>query len=403
MPLFQYKAKDFQGEYHKGEIETADAREAVRLLQRKRLIVISVHSSGNTIADKYLGKILNRVAFADVVVTTRQLATMIEAGLVLSDAVDILADQQEGKRFKAVLTEVSSDIKGGLDFGSALEKHPDVFPKLYINLVRAGEVSGKLDTILQELANSLEREREFRSRVRGAMIYPIIVVSLMFAVMGVMVFFVIPRLTSLYSQSSTELPLPTRILIGTSNFALSYWWIMLLGIIAFVVMFHRFLSNPKGRLLFDTYMLKFPIIGRIIRLVVLTNFTRTFALLVGAGIPILETIKITSNVVGNKAYESALEVSYKGVERGLTLSAQILSFPIFPKIVGQMIRTGEETGKLDQVLSKMSSYFESEADNTFKNITTLIEPLVLIVLGLGVGMLVLSIVLPIYKLTTAVQ
>jgi type IV pilus assembly protein PilC len=402
MPVFNYTVKDIDGAYHKGEIEAADPHEAAKVLQRKKLFIISIKNS-NATRGQLFSLFKNRVPFSNIVVMTRQLATMIEAGLVLSDALDILVEQQENKNLKKILEDITHDVQGGLDFASALDKHQDVFPKLYINLVRAGETSGKLDIILIDLATTLEKQREFNSKVRGAMIYPVIVVTLMFVVMAVMVFFVIPRLTSLYSQSDIELPLPTKILITTSDLSIKYWWIMTLIVGLIVLMYRRWVSTPQGRLAVDTQILKLPIIGRIVKLVVLTNFTRTFALLVGAGIPILETLKIVSGVVGNTNYKNALDVAYQGVERGLTLSAQILSFPQFPKIVGQMIRTGEETGKLDEVMDKLANYFESEADETFKNITTLIEPIVLILLGLGVGFLVLSIILPIYKLTTSIQ
>ncbi len=402
MPIFTYTAKDYQGAYHKGEVETADAHEASRLLQRKKLIVISitqVYGDRQHFWDRYL----NKVSFTDVVVMTRQLSTMISAGLILSEAIDILVDQQANKQFKKELQEVSNDVKGGLDFASALEKHKDIFPDLYINLIRAGEASGKLDIILLQLADNLDKQREFQSKVRGAMIYPIVIMVLMTVVMSVMIFFVIPKLTSLYTQSNLELPLPTKILLAFTGFVTSYWWIVLLLIIGFVYLFRKWYKTAKGRLTFDTYILKTPILGRIINLVVLTNFTRTFALLAGAGIPILDIIKVVSNVVGNAAYKEALDTSYRGVERGLTLSNQILGSNLFPKIVGQMIRTGEETGKLDEVLLKLSMYFESEADTSLKNITTLIEPIILVVLGVGVGFLVLSVILPIYKLTTSIQ
>ncbi len=402
MPIINYVAKDFQGAYHKGEVETADVHEAARLLQRKKLIVISLKVADPN-KKRFTDRFFNRVAFTDVVIFTRQLATMIEAGLVLSDAIAILADQQENKNFKKILTDVASDIQGGIGFGASLEKHKNVFPKLYINLVRAGEASGKLDTILLQLATNLEKEREFRSKVRGAMIYPIIVISMMIVVMGVMIFFVMPKLTSLYSQSNIELPLPTRILLGFTNFMLSYWWIVLMFIALIVLLFRRWIATPSGRLKFDTLLIKLPVFGRIVNLVLLTNFTRTLALLIGAGIPILETIHIVSEIVGNTAYKLALDNAYKGVERGLTFSNQILAVPLIPKIVGQMIKTGEDTGKLDEVMEKLATYFESESDNSLKNITTLIEPIVLIILGLGVAFLVISIILPIYKLTTSIQ
>jgi len=348
-------------------------------------------------------RLFNRVSFSQVVIMTRQLATMIEAGLVLSEALDILEEQQTSKVFKQVLKEISDDVKGGLDFASALDKHPTVFPKIYANLVRAGEASGKLDTILLQLATNLEKEREFKSKVRGAMIYPIIVITMMVGVMLVTIFFVMPRLLGLFTQSNIELPLPTKILIMVSSAMLNFWWIILILIGLIIFAFRRLVATESGRLMVDTKLLQFPVLGKIISVVSLTNFTRTFGLLVAAGIPILDAIRVVADVAGNSAYKNALDTASKGVERGLTFSSQLLSQPIFPRIVGQMIRTGEETGKLDEIMFKLADYFESESDNALKNITTLIEPVVLILLGVGTAFMVLSIILPIYSLTTAVQ
>ena len=298
---------------------------------------------------------------------------------------------------------MSSDLKGGLDFAAALDKHPNVFPKLYVNLVKAGEASGKLDVILLQLADYMEKQQEFKSKVRGAMIYPVIVISMMFIVMSVMLFFVMPKLTALYKQSSIELPLPTKILISMTTFIFNFWWIIIITVTASVLSYQSWSKTPSGRAFIDGKILKVPILGRIVSIVILTNFTRTFGLLISAGIPILETIKITQEVVGNESYRQVLHQAYIGVERGLPFSAQISNQPIFPKIIGQMVRTGEETGKLDEVLNKLADYFEQESDNSLKNITTLIEPLVLLILGVGVALLVLSIILPIYKLTTSVS
>lgn len=402
MPIFSYVTKDIQGIYHNGEVETTDEFQAARLLRRKKLIVISLKVKNESMNNP-LDKFLSRVSFADVVIITRQLATMIEAGLVLSEALDILEEQQSNKFLKKVLSKISSDVKGGLDFASALEKHPGVFPSLYSKLVRAGQASGKLDTILLELANNLEKEREFRSKVRGAMIYPVVIIFMMIAVMSVMVFFVMPKLMSLYSDSGVELPLLTRIMIGFASFATSYWWAVIAGVVGVVLLVQHYISTSEGKLLFDQLVLKIPVIGKIISLVILTDFTRTFSLLVSSGLPILDSIKIVGDISGNRVYKDSLDTAYRGVERGLTLSSQLLGLPIFPKILGQMVKTGEETGKLDEVIGRLASYFESEADNSLKNITTLIEPLVLVILGVGVGFLVVSIIMPIYQLTTTIK
>lgn len=400
MPLFTYLARDLGGIDHKGTIETSDEAQVARILGKKHLVLISAKAKKAN-QQTFIDRIVNRVSFNDLVIATRQLATMIEAGLVLSEALDILVEQQSNKRFKQVLGEVSMDVKSGLEFASALRKHPDIFPLLYANLIQAGESSGKLDTTLKQMATNLEKEREFRSRVRGAFIYPVMILVMMFVVMMIMMFFVIPRLTALYTQSSIELPLPTKILIFTSNSLINYWWLMLIFVVVGSILFKKWVATSSGRFKFDQILLKIPVVGKIIQGTTLTEFTRTFGLLTTAGIPLLDALTIVANVIGNSVYRRALQDTFKGVERGLTFSAQIDSVGVFPRIIPQMFRVGEETGKVDEVSFKLAEYFESESDHLVKNLTVIIEPVILVVLGIGVAFLVLSIILPIYKLTTS--
>lgn len=403
MAIFNYKARDLQGVDHNGTIETTDASRAARILSKKGLIVTSIKEVNESGSLKVIDKYLNRVSFSDLVVATRQLATMIESGLVLSEAVDILEEQQSNKTFKKVLGEVSRDIKSGLDLASALKKHPDVFPPLYSNLVKAGEQAGNLDVVLLQMATNLEKDREFRGKVRGALIYPAMILLMMVIVVGIMLFFVIPRLTGLYTQSNIELPLPTKILIGISDFFISFWWLILIAIVMCSFIFRRWVSTPGGKLSFDKILLGTPLVGKIIRGTTLTNFTRTFGLLTAAGVPILESLSIVRDIIGNSVFKNALQETYAGVERGLTFSAQLETVGVFPKIIPQMFRVGEETGKVDKVAFKMADYFESEVDNLVKNLSVIIEPVILMILGVGVGFLVLSIILPIYKLTTSIS
>lgn len=400
MPLYSYNARDLSGIDHKGTIETTDPSSVARVLSKKGMVVTSIKEKKNNNL-KFFDSFFNRVAFEDVVVATRQLATMIESGLVLSEAMDILVDQQSNKKLKIVFEEISRDIKNGLDLTSAIKKHPDIFPPLYGNLIKSAGQAGNLDVVLIQMADNMEKEREFRSKVRGAMIYPIIIFLMMGAVMGIMIFFVIPRLTSLYTQSNIDLPLPTKILIGLSSFFLNYWWIMVIVVIIIGIGLNRMLANPEGRYIFDAFLLKVPVVGKIIRGTVLTNFTRTFGQLSSAGVPILEALQTIKDITTNLVYKKALEDTYLGVERGLTFSAQLDAVGVFPKIISQMFKVGEETGKVDKVAFKMADYFESEVDNMLKNLTVLIEPIVLVVLGVGVGFIVLSVILPIYKLTTS--
>lgn len=399
MATFIYKTKDPAGLSHEGEIESTNERNAASLLRKKGLIIISVKSKGQS-KFNFLSNLLNKVSFNDLVTMTRQLATMVSAGLVLSEAMDILEEQQENKTFKQVLNDVSRDIKGGLTLSSAMARHK-IFPILYTNLIKAGETSGKLDVVLLKMADSLEKDREFRARIKGAMIYPAVVITMMILVIIIMMVFVIPKLTSLYRDSTLDLPLPTKILIGLSDFFVKYWWVVIVAIVGAVIGGRKVIHTPEGRLRYDKLLLKTPLIGKIITNVTLTNFNRTFSLLISSGIPLLESINIVQDLTENTVFKNALSSSYAGVERGLTFSAQLSSVPVFPRIVGQMVRVGEETGKLDEIFIKLADYFESESDHLVKNLTVAIEPIILVVLGIGVAFLVISIILPIYKLTTS--
>ncbi len=402
MPIFTYLAKDLEGLDHKGSIETADSRSVATILSKKGLVVISIKQGGND-EEAFYAKFLNRVSFKNIVIITRQLATMVESGLVLSEALDILVEQQDNPKLKRVLDTLSRDVKSGLPLSSSLKKYPEVFPSVYSNLVAAGEQSGKLDLVLNQMAVNLEKDREFRSRIRGAMIYPIIVVLMMTGLATIMLTFVVPRLTSLYSQSSIDLPLPTKILIASSNILVNFWWTIIILLVVGVVAFKRWVKTSSGAYTFDSFLLKVPIVSRVIKGSALTNFTRTFGLLTTAGMPILDSLAVVSEVLNNLVYRRALQMSLQGVERGLPLSSQLEASGVFPKIVPQMFKVGEETGKVDQVSFKLAEYFETETDHLVKDMTVIIEPVVLVVLGVGVAFLVLSIILPIYKLTTNIH
>jgi type IV pilus assembly protein PilC len=400
MAEYIYVAKDSQGVDHKGNIESPSISSAASILRKKGLIVISLKTKAEQ-GIPFINKFLNRVSFTELVIITRQLATMISSGLVLSDAIDILEEQQDNnKTLKKALSEVSEDIKGGLTLAQAMGKHPEVFPRLFVNLIKSGEASGKLDAVLLQMADGMEKDREFQARIKGAMIYPVVVLSMMVVVVIVMMIFVIPKLVTLYSQSSIDLPLPTKILIGTSNLFINFWWLGLLIFVSVGYGLYRWNKTASGNLLMGKLILKTPLVGRIVSSVTLTNFNRTFGLLTSAGIPLLESIGIVSELTDNAVYRKVLKDAYAGVEKGLPLSS-VLPTNVFPKIVGQMIKVGEETGKVDEVFFKLADFFESESDHLVKNLTVAIEPIVLIVLGIGVGFLVISIILPIYKLTTS--
>ncbi|MBI2314659.1 type II secretion system F family protein [Candidatus Daviesbacteria bacterium] len=396
---FLYKAKDLQGNDHSGNVATPDVRSAINTIRKKGLIIISINPK-NPPENQFLGRFLNKVGFTELVIMTRQLATMVSSGLVLSQAIDILEEQQTNKILKEALENISQDIKGGLTLAQALSKYPNIFPHLYVNLVKSGETSGKLDSVLLQMADGLEKDREFQAKIKGAMIYPVVVLTMMVVVIIIMMVFVIPKLVNLYQQSTIELPLPTQILIATSNLFTKFWWLGLIILIGIVIGINKWKKTPEGNMFFGKLILRTPIAGKIVTNVTLTNFNRTFGLLTAAGIPLLESIGIVSDLTDNPVFKNSLKDAYKGVEKGLPFSS-LLAGNVFPKIVSQMIKVGEETGKVDEIFLKLADYFESESDHLVKNLTVAIEPIVLIILGVGVAFLVISIILPIYKLTTS--
>lgn len=399
MADFYYHAKDSKGLDKTGEIQVLDQKVAAQILRKRGLIVISIKAK-NPPAIGFLSRLLDRVSFSETVLMTRQLATMISAGLVFSESIDILIEQQTNKAFRKALVEISADIKGGLTLAQAFGRHPAIFPKIYVKLLKAGEASGKLDKVLLQMAEGLEKEREFRAKIKGAMIYPAVVVSVMGIVITIMMFFVIPNLVSLYSQSNIDLPLPTKILIFGSTLFTHFWWVAAFLFGLGFWLFQKWNKTPEGSLAIGKTILKLPIIGKIATNVTMTNFNRTFGLLTSAGIPLLESISIVEDLSDNPVFRKVLKDAHIGVERGLPFSA-LLTSSAFPKIVPQMIRVGEETGKVDEIFFKLADFFESESDHLLKNLMVAIEPIILVILGVGVAFLVISIILPIYKLTTS--
>lgn len=401
MPLYKFVAKDQNGKQFTGEVESLNEKSVVSMLQKEKLVPIQIKSTSN---ESFFGKIPlwrpgGGISTSDIVTFTRQLSTMISAGLPLTDALVILQRQTTGG-FPKVLGEIVADIEGGMSLSQALNRHPKVFDVIYIKLIEAGETGGVLDKVLNKLAQSLEKEREFKAKTRGAFVYPAIVISVMIVVMFLMMVFVIPKLTSLYAELGTQLPLPTKILILISNIMRNFWWLIALAIVGGIYGLRVFSKTQNGAQVTSMIVLRLPIWGKIRKTLVLAEFTRTLGLLVGTGIPIITALRVVRDILTSSAYKAGIDQAIARVERGSPLYQPLTSNPAFPPIVGQMIRVGEETGKMDEVLARLAVYFEGESENLIRNLTTALEPVVLVILGVGVGILVLSIILPIYNLTS---
>lgn len=399
MKRFSYKARDKTGKLVTGKVEATNIGAAAKILQDKGFVVVDLKPDRESILS-FIKKIRDRVGSGDISAFTRQLSTMITAGLPITDALLILRTQASPAMSK-VVSSLLLDVEGGSSLADALGKHPKVFTGVYVSIVRAGETGGVLDEVLARLADNLEKEREFKAKVKGALIYPAIVIIGMFVVAAIMMVFVIPKLTSLYQEFEAELPLATQILISLSSLATKFWFITLAVLVLGAWGFNLFRKSTAGRRKIDQLILRLPIIGPLNRQIILTEFTRTLGLLVGAGISILEALNVVAEAVGNVVISDGIHSAASQVEKGFPVAyALSQQGEIFPPMLYQMLSVGEETGKVDEVLAKISHVFEVESEEQVKALTSAIEPLIMIVLGVGVGFLVIAIILPIYNLTS---
>jgi type IV pilus assembly protein PilC len=399
MNRFNYKAKDKDGRLVTGEVEAGSLTDAARLVRSKGLYIISLQAKIDSPLN-LIKRMKERITSRDVATFTRQLSTMINAGLPITEALLILRSQSKGSMQK-IVAQILADVEAGESLSNSLERHPKIFSKTYMALVKSGEVGGVMDAVLGRLADNLEKQQEFAGKVKGALIYPVVIIVGMVVVSIIMMIFVIPRLLSLYADFNATLPLPTLILISISNFLIKFWWIIvvILGLAAYFLKLYD--ATPNGKRHIDSIKFKLPVFGDLQRQVVLTELTRTMSLMVGSGVPILETLNITSEVVSSPIVSDALKDSAKQVEKGFPIAYSFSKHPeAFPFILSQMIAVGEETGKMDDVLTKISHIFEVESDERVKGLTSAIEPIVMVVLGLGVGFLVIAVILPIYNLTS---
>lgn len=399
MKRFNFRAKDKSGKLINGEVEALDDVNAARLVHGKGLLVLSIKQIyENPIV--FVRNLKNRITPSDVTTFTRQFATMVNAGLPITESLVILKSQAKGSMGK-VVSQILADIEGGESVSKAFTKHPTVFSPTYIALVKSGEAGGVLDTVLARLADDMEKQQEFKGRVKGALIYPMIIVIGMIIVAFIMMIFVVPKLTSLYSEFNAELPLPTRILMGASDAVIKFWPVTLILVFGGMYGFKIYKKTESGKLKLDQLQFKIPIIGELQKQVILTELTSTLSLMSGAGVSVLEGLNIASAVVSNAVMSNALKDVSVQVEKGFPVSFAFAKHPeAFPFILSQMIAVGEETGKMEDVLKKVSHVFEVESDQKVKGLTSAIEPIVMVILGLGVGFLVIAIILPIYNLTS---
>jgi len=399
MPVFEYTARNVKGEIvqNKGEFATRD--DVLAHLRKNRLVVVQVREAPKQFKLNFGAGIKTR----DVVIFTRQFATMINAGLPLVQALDILAQQTENKFLADVTRAVVYDVESGHTLADALRKHPKAFSDLYVNMVAAGEAGGILDTILLRLAQFLEKNDAIVRKVKGAMVYPAVIFSVAGIAVSVLLIFVIPTFQSMFASAGIQLPLPTRIVIGLSSLLKHYWWAMILAAGGAVFGIRRYYTTPAGKLMIDKLLLKTPVLGDLLRKSAVSRFTRTLGTLISSGVSILDGLEITARTAGNMVIHNAVMESRASIAGGETISAPLAKSKVFPPMVISMIAVGEQTGGLDEMLSKIADFYDEEVDAAVSTLLSLMEPIMIVVLGVIVGGMVVAMYLPIFDMVNAVQ
>lgn len=398
MPTFTYTARDQKGALKTDTIEAANREDVVQQLRKMRLNVVKVEE-----AAKAKQKTGGAIPMRDVVIFTRQFSTMINSGLPLVQALDILSKQTENKALSAVTRQVVFDVESGHTVADALAKHPKAFSDLYVNMVAAGEAGGILDTILMRLATFMEKNDALVRKVKGAMIYPGVIFSVAAIAVSVLLIFVIPVFQSMFASVNLALPLPTRIVIGLSQLLKQGWWVMIIGGYAGFQGFKRFYATPNGKLKVDKAMLGFPVLGDVLRKSAVSRFTRTLGTLISSGVSILDGLEITAKTAGNRVIQDAIMASRSSIAGGDTISAPLAKSNVFPPMVISMIAVGEQTGGLDEMLSKIADFYDEEVDAAVSGLLALLEPLMIVFLGVVVGGMVVAMYLPIFDMINAVQ
>jgi len=396
MPAYAWKGKNRLGEIQEGVIVADSRDQASATLKRNGLQVLSVKAQQAENTKKF-GKVKNK----DLAVFTRQFSVMIDAGLPLVQCLEILGSQQQDKGFGKILDAVRKDVEQGATLQTALSKHPKAFNDLYVNMVGAGESGGILDVILQRLSTYIEKAVKLTAKVKGAMTYPVAIISIAGIVVWVIMVKVIPTFTAMYEGMGSKLPAPTLMCIGISNILINYAWLVIGLGIAITMGLKQYYKTPAGNLQIDSIFLKLPVLGDILRKVAVARFCRTLGTLTSSGVPILEGMDITARTAGNLVIQNAIMKAREGVEQGRNISTPLAETKVFPPMVVQMVSVGEATGALDAMLSKVADFYEDEVDNAVAGLTALMEPMIIAILGGVIGFIVIAMYLPIFNMGEA--
>jgi type IV pilus assembly protein PilC len=400
MPIYKWEGKAAKGVIKKGEME-APSEAAIRIsLRQQNIIATKISSKGKEF--KFSSPFKKKVKQRSIGIFTRQLATMIDAGLPLVQSLEILSSQQDDKVFKEIIRVIREDVESGSTFAGALKKHPTTFNELFTNLVVAGEEGGILDTILTRLSNYIEKAEALKKKVKSALVYPTTIVGVAVIVVMILMIFVIPVFETMFKSAGQSLPLPTLITLGLSKLIKKYVVIIIPGLILCFYLFRKYYQTEKGKTLFDFLLLKSPVFGPLFQKIAVARFSRTLGTLVSSGVPILDGLNIVSKASGNKIIETAILNARASIREGETISEPLGRSGNFPPMVIQMISVGESTGALDSMLSKIADFYEEEVDVAVGNLTSLLEPLLMVFLGLVIGGVVISMYLPIFQMASAV-
>jgi len=401
MPVYQWKGKTAAGMAEAGELTFGNKDEAMAHLRKRRVIVQNLREKPKGMGLR-LPAIKKGVAIRDMVIFARQFATMVNAGLPLVQCLDILSKQSESAHFRQVITEVMRDVEAGSTLAEALGKKPAVFDSLFTNMIDAGEAGGILDDILARLAGYLEKAEALRRKVISALTYPAVVMLVAVGATTFMLLFIIPTFAKIFADFGGELPLPTRIVLGMSDILKGYWWAMIGAAVGGIIAFKQYYKTPIGRLKTDAAVLKIPAIGEILRRAAIARFTRTLGTMISSGVPILTALDITARTAGNKVIENAILATKGSIGEGETIAAPLRESKVFPPMVVQMISVGEETGALDKMLDKIASFYDEEVNVAVDTLTSIIEPVMIVVMGGLVGGMVVAMYLPMFKLINVV-
>jgi type IV pilus assembly protein PilC len=400
MPVYKWVAETKKGKILKGELEAADERIAQLQLKRRSLTIKKIKVKPKDLFEN-VAFFQPKITAKDVVIFTRQFSTMIDAGLPLVQGLTILAEQTENKTFQNVLKKVTKDVEGGSSLAEALKKHPKVFDGLYVNLVAAGEIGGILDTILQRLAAYIEKAEKLKTRIKGAMTYPIIVVAIAVLVIAVILIFVIPVFQEMFSSFGKGLPVPTQIVVNLSEFLKGNIHYVIGAFIVFVFVFKKYRNTKKGRKQTDALALKLPVFGNLLKKSAVARFTRTLGTMISSGVPILDALEIVAKTSGNVVLEEIIYEVRSSIAEGQTIAEPLSEAEIFPRMVVQMISVGEATGALDTMLNKIADFYDDEVDAAVEALTSMLEPLLMVFLGGSIGGLVIAMYLPIFQMAAA--